>query len=614
MKKILLLLLLVVAINVGYAQRTQVKEPYSMPVLPDVTDFPYKMRGIKTCDYVVDKDGDRVYDGSVSIKCEMPFTTFNVGFYSCSASAHFNATANFTKGVLHGEYKSDRKAAVSIGGGANLVGAKMGVEGIFTGAFKNGKPNGTFNMDMKAHQNGSTAAHKIKVNYKDGILVGDYYLYEEGKREFSGTLTQDGKLTGIWNKNGYEAVYDNGFLISDKDIPAESAAAELSRKYVAGTISEEELLENGYRITTVNFHLGELVSDAVLEYFGSDFIDKRDFEQKSVTFQYLKAFPMLTDEGVNAIIYTLCKYYKTGPINYKIEDSNKYVYIKSIKLDKKGNHYITMRANSLVVGATQGELCDVFIKKGQYKQIEDAVNAYIKANCLMTLVEAIQDKHDDSVLKAYLLGNRAEWNAEAERIKPEQVEMSNLQALAEYREMTRTRLTEIYHLLSQELEDYKQAKQPAKDELLVSIDGYNVWGYRFVAQASEAEVEKILMDIRSERVAIERDYNMKITQVRVEYMRTSKKLSNICYGQHADEVFYSTSGLSYWGSELEKRLKKFGKISDFEFVSADREEAVLNIKVFGKKKTIITYQLTIPHKEGKLHAESFDIEKAKIVE
>ena len=596
--------------NVGYAQRKQATRNCTMYVLPDVTEFP-PMNGTKTYGYVVNAEGEHVYDGPFTVKCELPYTDYSRmlgGGQSLTASAHFNATANFTNGLLDGAYKSDRTVMVNYSSYGQSL--KIDVNGSFTGAYVKGDPHGPFNMQLNGSMEGRSVSSQIKVNYKNGILVGDFYYSHDDV--YTGKLTDDGKLTGTWSINGREVIFNNGVRVSEtkEGKSTKPAIVEMSKKYAAGQISEKDLLNEGYIVLTSEYKLGGCVASLILEYFECDAIDGRDFGPKGVAFQHLAEVARFTDAGVDAIIKYICNYYSTGNLDssilavntYGVDASDKY---NCIKTDEKGRTYIPMNSvnGTYVVGASEG---NVFILESQLKRIEEAVEKHIKEKCLTTLVEAIKENTKSKRLKAYLLGNKAEWNIEAENKKTAQAGTTTyvdpIKAMKDYNDATTAALVRIYRQLMKEVDNYKQNKQQCP-----TIEGYYTWGHTFVAQSSEPEVEKILNDVKSEIIKSGLDFAVK-------YIQISKKPLSICYSEYTEQVFYSTSGLSYWALELEKRLKKFGKISDFEFVSADEKEVVLNIKVFGKKKTIITYQLSIPHKKGKLHAESFDIEKAKIIE
>ena len=123
---------------------------------------------------------------------------------------------------------------------------------------------------------------------------------------------------------------------------------------------------------------------------------------------------------------------------------------------------------------------------------------------------------------------------------------------------------------------------------------------------SVAEIETIIADI--DRKIAEAEF--KIMQPPFDFIKASRKPSSICYGDNSEDFFYTETGNAYWRLELSKSIKPFCPMSSYEILAVTDGVVVCRWVKDNKKKGTVTYQLELKHKNRRLCAESFDINKA----
>lgn len=230
-----------------------------------------QMPGKMSRTFYLNSEGKKVLDGPISIKCTLPATsaTMNGSKYSISGTYTLNGVTSH--GKLNGTATSSHKLNVT-----KLSNGQTKSEVItFSGVFAKGLPNGAF----KVNCNGELM---LTASYSQGKLVGAY-SYEEklSKHKITGTLTQDGKLNGTWVYRSdalvcqtYEFV--NGVLISEHyvdtselcraDRKTDAEVSEVARKYATGAITEEQLNELGYEVTSSTLDIGSKAYTAIWDY------------------------------------------------------------------------------------------------------------------------------------------------------------------------------------------------------------------------------------------------------------------------------------------------------------------------------------------------------------
>lgn len=165
------------------AQRREVSERYTVPV-----DIP--MMGTLTYSVIPDEKGENVKDGPLSIRASQKPISGVVDFVKTTISGNYSLDANYSNGMLNGKF------SVSTTMNAKSYRRNQTVTYTMSGNFLNGKPNGNFIVRYQSPND------ELNVNYKNGKLVGSYYLKsfvsDHGNRNFKGTLTANGDLTGKW--------------------------------------------------------------------------------------------------------------------------------------------------------------------------------------------------------------------------------------------------------------------------------------------------------------------------------------------------------------------------------------------------------------------------------
>ena len=323
MKKTLLFLMLISMFggSCAFAQRKQAKEEY---VNSFFNDIPFNLHGTMTYGYVVSENGTHIKDGALAISCKLNKTLGN-GYRRVNAVGNSTFNATYRKGMLNGAIKSTYNVRMK---------ASNGESGTFTasisGGFLNGVPNGKFVINRKVVFKSSVTA-----NYKNGVLVGAFscsLLDSESSLpvKYSGTLTQNGKLTGTWNLNGETATFQNGVLVnlSCDGKSTKPAIAELSKKYAAGKITKEALANKNVYVMTAELDLNHYVFTAFIRDAGVDFgeLGGYDFSvTPTVKYEYLEEHSMLTDKGAKVLLEQILNRIegkKNGP-----EICNQYSYM-----------------------------------------------------------------------------------------------------------------------------------------------------------------------------------------------------------------------------------------------------------------------------------------------
>lgn len=236
--------------SVSLTAQTQISENYL--ISGPFTDYVAPMK----YSYTVSDEGERVMNGPISISGRQNETYGNV---TITGNYVLNAAAK--NGNLNG----------SMSVKANYHGVKQLFRGqevedyaySFSGSFINGVPNGTFTA--KATNFGSST-----VTYKQGVLVGSYYVDEiidDRILTIKGSFNDSGKMVGVWDikKFGDTEVWEfvNGVRvrISSKQSESTPKQIEMAKKYASGAITNEALEEEGYFPVQDSIALGDYSSD-----------------------------------------------------------------------------------------------------------------------------------------------------------------------------------------------------------------------------------------------------------------------------------------------------------------------------------------------------------------
>ncbi len=618
MKKLLLLLMMIGVSSVALAQRKTITKEYYKDSPLGIAG---NMSGKITYGYIIDSEGNELKDGPLSIRASTVNEKVYVYPYSAVLNGSFTVTATCVKGDLNGPFSSSYKLTAT---GASIFGDKDkgSITATITGSFSNAIPNGTFNVKSNVDFPASLTA-----TYKNGKLVGPFNCsYRNGNglvASHKGTLTQNSQLTGTWTFS--EAVtivanFINGVLISEsKDGKStKPAISELAKQYANRTITEQQLYQRGCIIKEDSVALGDCASDIILgqSYVNFEKLGGYDFTEPNVIkYKYLKEIAVMTDAGINALIEGISEYVRsesTNKLSYICADyySNGLKY-SCIKTDANGNNYVYMHRNQnkgYAKGGFEDWYDNIYISDAQMKQIESSIEEYLVKNP-HTLKNCIVEipQYPES-LNAYMNGDGGNMGLKSlQRIESE--------------------LNKIYN-------DFCNQKKPhPTNENIVIWEYKNKQGTnvcRYIDKTSIESVASILTKLQNEiaqkkaaienaereraRIAAEAKKRklMALVQPAVNFMKQEQKPLHICYGYN-EKFFYTSTRNELWKSDLEKRLKPLCPINDIEIVDVDETTVVLKIKKVGKKKDIMTYQIAVRHRNGRLCVESFDIANAKLL-
>lgn len=246
--------------------------------------------------YIVGENGARQLDGPFSMTAD--FTDRNLTYeyvHKMDVAVKYSLTGANSVGYLHGPLTMQCEINFNA-----TNGYKSTASYLYKGNFKNGLPDGNFNLTYIDDN-----TDKVNVNYKDGILVGSYYINcirDNMPVEIVGNLTQDGKPDGIWSMDFAGDIdtlsFQNGVLVSSEDYNDELLTK--ARQYASGAISEKDLNNENIHLIRESLLLGEYAYDVILRRDGINYDKLGGYsftDSKEVSFVRLYQLPMLTDEG-----------------------------------------------------------------------------------------------------------------------------------------------------------------------------------------------------------------------------------------------------------------------------------------------------------------------------
>jgi hypothetical protein len=316
--------------------------------------------------YTVSDEGERVMNGPIFISGKQNETYGNV-----TITGNYNLNASAKNGSLNG--------AMSVK--ANYHGVKQLFRGqevedytySFSGNFLNGVPNGTFTA--KATNYGSSA-----VTYKQGILVGSYYVDEitnDRILTIKGSFNDAGKMVGVWDikKYGETEVWEfvNGVRVrlSSKQSESTPTQIEMAKRYASGTITKEALEEEGYFPVQDSIALGDYSSDLYFLKFIVDWdkmpacsfkegmwvkysylynllpLPTREFENVLSNYQYNGEAPFLVEYDEIAKCYVTSYYENYGTPQAKMINNRRFTESQLEAIDEAIDNYCRQNPISL---------------------------------------------------------------------------------------------------------------------------------------------------------------------------------------------------------------------------------------------------------------------------
>ena len=284
-------LLTIVALLLGtsaFAQRQKATDSF-------LASFEWNFVGDYNYQYISQEDGKAVLDGPFTMVASINEKNLPYGWYRANITGKYNLKGTHSKGDLHGALTLDASMAASASNGE-----RDSRTYTFRGNFKNGYPHGNFRVEYPSY------GVKINVNYKDGILVGQFYVKAIGDDSLpyttSGTFTSDGKITGAWK---YETVhgtkqvtFSNGIITNGSTYDATLSAK--AKAYASGTTTKEKLLKENILVKVDSMELGRDVYAHVLnDGIPFEKLGGYDFSlSRYVKFYYLERIPTFSADGL----------------------------------------------------------------------------------------------------------------------------------------------------------------------------------------------------------------------------------------------------------------------------------------------------------------------------
>lgn len=328
------------------------------------------------------KENDKVLkDGPFSIitTLDMSDAQWRVNYFN------INFTGSHNKGYVHGP--------ISLDYARQIYNAKSGYSESRTckirGNFVNGVPNNNITLHYIIN---NEDLMKINATYKNGYLVGKYYIksanYWDNYDDFeiTGTFGSNGKLTGTWTivKDEWDNEIQARIKYPEKRTYVNSFATVMphydqtlktyAQQFVANKITADQLLEKGVIIKTEahNFdtHLDLIVPVLVISWRN---LGEYNFRCDSLhdNHQYLKYMTTLTDAGISAFkeyVASRTRMFEVSDILNYDASANVYYYQEDNYPDYE--KYYTHPSDD-------GK---VYFTKAQTEQILEAVNERIQQN------------------------------------------------------------------------------------------------------------------------------------------------------------------------------------------------------------------------------------------
>ena len=301
MKRVLISVLSIFIVTYAFAQQQKANERFGATVEDRfVGDYTYQ--------FIKQENGKDVKVGPFEMKATIneKYNNYKT-FWELKVTGKYNLKGNYSKGNLHGTMTMN----------ANLLksatnGDKANYTSSFSGNFKNGIPDGNFNVNH--------LGNKVNVNYKNGVLVGAYYVkgWDSNSLPFttSGTLNANGKPTGVWKfenvQNKKEVTFSNGVVVNRPDYDANLRTK--AKSYASGAISKEKLLKENICVRMDSLMLGYDAWVHIL-HNGIDWekIGGYDFSKcNSVKYYYLDRLPTLSSVGFDIFKKGVLQYIKEG--------------------------------------------------------------------------------------------------------------------------------------------------------------------------------------------------------------------------------------------------------------------------------------------------------------
>lgn len=590
-----------------FAQRQQISVDYMNPVFGEL---PFNMFGKMTYSYIVDENGENVKDGALSVNCKVnkKLEGWVDGYYetiTVVGTSTINAT--YKQGLLNGAMTSNYKATLNDGVKSENKTASM------SGSFLEGVPNGAFTVKRNAGLKTT-----LNANYKNGVLVGAYScsLLDDDSHlaKVSGTLSQSGQLTGVWNIDDTKATFQNGVLVceSTSKYTTRPAVVELAKQYAAGKITKEQLAEKNVIVCEGTLMLGDYARIAIFRDSGVEFEDFGGYDftiSNNIKYEYMIELVSLTDAAIEILAQNVDTRLRKGSIEMdesifydfggteqygSLYYDNKYdLYYICMTKERQG-HYLNSK---YITGTVTSNTIKAYLSPKQKAVIDEVADKCYAENpdrLISVIYDYINTVNYGSKSLSYLNGERDCTLPVLKEIKKE--------------------VNEAYQKFVSDSVSYKSNA----DVVLWNWNKEKPKAY--ISKSSIAGFESVLSGIDEKIAQAEAEIKAQLTSI-FEFLIANKKPSNIAYDTDFEKYFCVKNKSEYWRLDVSKALKPFCPLIGYEILEVSGNTIKCRLVQKGKEKTTPTYEIVLRFEkeyerygDTKILFESFDFSKATLVE
>ena len=604
-KKSLFFCLMFCCISV-FAQRQQISVDYMNPVFGEL---PFNMFGKMTYSYIVDENGENVKDGALSVNCKVnkKIEGWVDGRYKTIpivGTSTINAT--YKQGLLNGAMTSNYNATLKDGVKSENMTASM------RGSFLKGVPNGAFTVKRNAGLKTT-----LNANYKNGVLVGAYScsLLDDDSRlaKVSGTLSQSGQLTGVWNIDDTKATFQNGVLVceSTSKYTTRPAVVGLAKQYAAGKITKEQLAEKNVIVCEGTLKLGDYARTAIFRDSGVEFEDFSGYDftiSNNIKYEYMLELVSLTDAAIEILAHNVDTRWRKGyteseSIYYDFGGTEQY---KSLYYDDKYDRYYICMTKGLqgqylnskyITGTVTSQTIKAYLSPKQKAFIDEFVD------------KCFAENPDSLISVIYDYINRVTYRSKS------------LSYLDGKRDFTLPVLKEIQKEVNEAYQKFVSDSVSHKSNADLVLWNWNKEEPKaYISKSSIAEFESVLSGLDEKIAQADAETKAQLTSI-FEFLIANKKSSDIAYDTDFEKYFYIKNESEYWRHDVNQALKPFCPLIGYEILEVSGNTIKCRLVKKGKKETTPTYEIVLRFKtkdEGygdpKILFESFDFSKATLVE
>lgn len=328
MKKHFYLFILTLALSTitGYAQNVQNyqgSDTYQTSI--------FYVPGTVKYSYISDGNGGVIRHGEYSFVGKNQIDDDNK-----KVTANFNLKTNYKQGKFNGSMSVSSSVTGRIWRYYKWIPFSYNLK--FTGSFKDGKPNGTFNAELMNATGNQTGKDHITATMKEGNFIGAYDYEGMGAGgsylKMKGQLSDKGKLTGTWKVSEANMTFENDVLIHESSSVAvtPSDVQNVAKLLAEGKLSEDQVRNRGFIVHHKSLPLNSFIYYFFLDkedYFGFDQIKGWDFSGYGEK-EYIEISKMdlISQEGFNKILTAM----REGKV------SDKFVYTE----DGRSNNYLNI--------------------------------------------------------------------------------------------------------------------------------------------------------------------------------------------------------------------------------------------------------------------------------